>query len=732
MASIIRIKRSSVAGNPATLGAGELAYSALTDNGSNGGDRLYIGIGTETSGNAANHVVIGGKYFTDLVSAATNANTASAIVKRDASGNFSAGAISASLSGNASTATALATGRTIALTGDVGYTSGTFDGTANVTGTATLANTAVTAGSYGSATAIPVFTVDAKGRLTAASTASITTTLAIAGDTGTDSVALATDTVTFVGGTGITSTVAAVGVATSVTFDIDSTVATLTGTQTLTNKTLTSPVINTQVTTGSTSIDLWNATATTINFAGAATALAIGAATGTLTIGNPTITGTNATAFNMNGASPSIATTSTGTASVFNANALTGALFGAASAITIGNTTYGRFVTSSSAVTISSGTNAVNSSITLAPQGTGTVDVSNKRITSVADPSQAQDAATKAYVDSVANGLDVKTSVRAASTAALTVSYSNGTSGVGATLTNTGTFAALNLDSIALSVGERVLIKDQAASLQNGIYVVTTVGSASVAWVLTRATDFDNSPGTEVSPGTFFFVEEGTTQADNGYVISTNSAIIIGTDNIVFSQFSGAGQIVAGDGLTKSGNTINAVGTSNRISISADAIDISTAYVGQATITTLGTIGTGTWQGSVIGPTYGGTGVNNGSSTLTLAGNVSHAGSFTQTFTATANTSVTLPTTGTLATLAGTEALSNKTITLSSFSGTTIAGSGLATFTNTTDASALGTAAVVLSGGLSVAKTIYVGLNITGAGAATSTLDGFQIDGGTY
>jgi hypothetical protein len=732
MASIIRIKRSTVAGNPATLGAGELAYSALTDNGSNGGDRLYIGIGTETSGNAANHVVIGGKYFTDLVSAATNSNTASAIVKRDASGNFSAGTITASLSGTASTATALATGRTIALTGDVGYTSGTFDGTANVTGTATLANTAVTAGSYGSATAIPIFTVDAKGRLTAASTASITTTLGIAGDTGTDSVALATDTVTFVGGTGITSAVAAVGAATSVTFDIDSTVATLTGTQTLTNKTLTSPVINTQVTTGSTSIDLWNATATTINFAGAATALAIGAATGTLTIGNPTITGTTATAFNMNGASPSIATTSTGTASVFNTNALTGALFGAASAITIGNTTFGRFVTSSSAVTISSGTNTVNSSITLAPQGTGTVDVSNKRITSLADPSQAQDAATKAYVDSVANGLDVKTSVRAASTAALTVSYSNGTSGVGATLTNTGTFAALNLDSIALSVGERVLIKDQAASLQNGIYVVTTVGSASVAWVLTRATDFDNSPGTEVSPGTFFFVEEGTTQADNGYVISTNSAIIIGTDNIVFSQFSGAGQITAGDGLTKTGNTINAVGTANRISISTDAIDISTAYVGQATITTLGTIGTGTWQGSVIGPTYGGTGVNNGSNTLTLAGNVSHAGLFTQTFTATANTSVTLPTTGTLATLAGTESLSNKTITLSSFSGTTIAGSGLATFTNATDASALGTAAVVLSGGLSVAKTIYVGLNITGAGAATSTLDGFQIDGGTY
>jgi hypothetical protein len=235
MASIIRIKRSTVAGNPSTLAAGELAYSALADNGSNGGDRLYIGMGTETSGNAANHVVIGGKYFTDMVSAATNANTANTIVKRDASGNFNAGTITGTLSGNASTATALQTARTISLTGDVTYTSGSFDGTGNVTGTATLATVNTNVGTYGSSTAIPVVTVNAKGLVTAVSTATISTTLNIAGGTGTDAVALGTDTLTFVGGTGVTTTVTnnqvsfAIGQAVATTSDVTFNNATLTG-----------------------------------------------------------------------------------------------------------------------------------------------------------------------------------------------------------------------------------------------------------------------------------------------------------------------------------------------------------------------------------------------------------------------------------------------------------------------------------------------------------------------
>ena len=143
---------------------------------------------------------------------------------------------------------------------------------------------------------------------------------------------------------------------------------------------------------------------------------------------------------------------------------------------------------------------------------------------------------------------------------------------------------------------------------------------------------------------------------------------------------------------------------------------------------------------SIVGPTYGGTGVNNGSNTLTLAGNVSHAGAFTQTFTATANTSVTLPTTGTLATLAGTETFTNKTLTSPTINSGALSGtfsgsatlSGVITLSNTTDATSTTAAGVIMSGGLAVAKSMYVGVNITGAGAATSTLDGFNIDGGTY
>lgn len=207
MASIVRIKRSEVSGNPAVLGAGELAYTALVDNGSNGGDRLYIGMGTETAGNAVNHVIIGGKRYTDMVDAATNLNTASTIVKRDASGDFTARFITADLIGNSATTTKWLNARSLALTGDATATLASVDGSANVSTAITFATVNSNVGTFGSTTAIPVLTVNAKGLVTAASTVNVATNLAIAGGTGTDTVDLLSDTLTFAGGTGVSTTV---------------------------------------------------------------------------------------------------------------------------------------------------------------------------------------------------------------------------------------------------------------------------------------------------------------------------------------------------------------------------------------------------------------------------------------------------------------------------------------------------------------------------------------------
>lgn len=187
--------------------------------------------------------------------------------------------------------------------------------------------------------------------------------------------------------------------------------------------------------------------------------------------------------------------------------------------------------------------------------------------------------ATQAYVDGVATGLDVKASVRAATTANITLS------------------GAQTIDGVSVVAGNRVLVKNQSTASQNGIYV-----AASGSW--TRATDANED--SEVTAGLFTFVEEGGTNADSGWILTTDGAITVGTTGLTFVQFSGAGQVTAGDGLTKTGNTLNVVGTADRITVAADSIDIASTYAGQSTITTLGTIGTGTWQGTAIASTYGG------------------------------------------------------------------------------------------------------------------------------
>ncbi len=217
MSSTIKIKRSGTTVAPNALASGELAYSWYLNT-----NKLYLGTGTETDGVAANIDVIGGKYFTDIVDAATGSNTALTLVKRDASGNFSAGTITASLLGNASTASAWQTARNLSLTGDGTATLTGVNGSGNVSAAFTLATVNSNVGTFGSTTAIPVITVNDKGLVTGVTTSAISTTLNTIGDTGTGSVSLGSDSLDFEGGTGVNTVVNG----TKVTFNIGQDVGT--------------------------------------------------------------------------------------------------------------------------------------------------------------------------------------------------------------------------------------------------------------------------------------------------------------------------------------------------------------------------------------------------------------------------------------------------------------------------------------------------------------------------
>jgi hypothetical protein len=738
MASIVRIKRSEVSGNPNTLGQGELAYSALTDNGSNGGDRLYIGMGTETAGNAVNHIVIGGKYFTDMMDhtkgvlnassaiitdasskidnlkvdnldfdgntiSSTNANgninltpngsgsvvldgqywpttsgSADQILKTDGSGNLSWSALPASgftIVGDTGS-DEFSTGNTLTIAGTdavdttvandsitisvkdasssqkgvasfnvtefstvngavsinpeaiqdivgsmvssnvengiaVTYddTNGKLDFAVNnptitisgdVDGSATMTNLGNTTisvvldsvntntGTFGSTTAVPVVTVNAKGLVTAVSTASISTSFIIAADTGTPDLFNNGETLSIVGGEGIDT--------------------------------------------------------------------AVSGATNTITISAEDATTTNKGVAKFNSASFDV---TSGDVTIKNAGVTNDQLVNSSVTLGTSNVSLGGTTTDILGLTElqvdniningnTIGATDTNGNVVLAPNGTGTVDVSSKRITGLAEPVADTDAATKLYVDTVsAQGLHVQDGVDASTTATLavlsggTVTYNNGTDGVGATLTTTGSFVTGypidGVDLLAIGYGNaRILVKNETNAAHNGIYVVTS------GTVLTRDPLFDSD--SDVQGGDFVFVVGGDVNASTGWV-QTATVDVIGTDPIVWTQFSGAGTYTAGSGLNLTGTTfsaklavdgglefsgsnaiqlhtgiagngltlttgvINVVGTTNRITVNSDSIDIASTYVGQSSITTLGTITTGTWSANTIATTKGGTGL---------------------------------------------------------------------------------------------------------------------------
>lgn len=712
MASIVRIKRSEVSGNPSTLGQGELAYSALTDNGVNGGDRLYIGMGTETAGNAVNHVVVGGKYFTDKLDHTPGVVTASSAIIVDSSGKIdnlkvdnieidgntisstnangsiditpngsgsvvldgqswpqTSGTNGQYLKTNGTGATAwtslppsdftiagdtgtdlFSTGSTLNFIGvdpiDTAVTddtvtisikdasstvkgaasfnnidfsttagavsinheaiqdivgsmvstntetgiavtyddvngkldfavnnpvltiSGDADGTATMTnlGNTTIAITLDTVntnvGTFGSTTAIPVISVNAKGLVTGVSTAAISTAFNLYGDSGVDSIA----------GGGSYSILGGEGIDTSIS----------SGSHTITISAEDASSTNKGV-----------ATFNTANFA--------------VTSGDVIIKD----------------------AGVSNAKLVNSSVTLGTSSVALGAT-----ITSLAGITelqvdnININSNSitatdVNGSVVLVPNGTGVVDVTDSRITGVATPVLATDATNKAYVDNAITGLTFKEAVNLLANTNVALTGSSGT---------------LVIDSHAALIpadsGYRILLKAQTTDSENGIYVYSDNGTT---YALTRSADADIYQELE---GAAVFVLEGLVYAQTGWTETNYTLTSFAGQTWV--QFSGSGAYVAGegliltgttfdvgagtgitvtanavslsasvagDGLTHSAGVINAVGTTNRISVSADAIDIASTYVGQTSITTLGTIATGTWSADTIATTRGGTGL---------------------------------------------------------------------------------------------------------------------------
>jgi hypothetical protein len=232
------------------------------------------------------------------------------------------------------------------------------------------------------------------------------------------------------------------------------------------------------------------------------------------------------------------------------------------------------------------GVTTIKSNVNLTGNPTTTTQTSSDNSTRITTTAFVQ-----SIVGAITAGLDARPSCRVATTAALTATYNNGTSGVGATLTNSGTQAAISIDGVSLAVNDRVLVKNQATAAQNGIYTVTTVGSGSTNWVLTRATDFNTASSTGVVEGAFTVIEEGTANFGTLWIETGQGPFTIGTTAITFTQLQ-----VASVNLTNGHILVgNASNIAADVSMSGDvtitnagvtAIKSNVALAGSPTTTT--------------------------------------------------------------------------------------------------------------------------------------------------
>jgi hypothetical protein len=395
-------------------------------------------------------------------------------------------------------------------------------------------------------------------------------------------------------------------------------------------------------------------------------------------------------------------------------------------------------------------------------------------------PTNPTDIANKSYVDTIAaTGITYHTPVKYEAPSALTATYNNGTAGVGATLTNAGTLAAFAPDGVTASVSDRILVYNQAAPAQNGVYTVTTVGDGSTAWVLTRATDADSyglKDPNALGEGDAFFVTSGLTGAGETYVCNTSGTITFGTTAITFVQVSSAQIYSAGTGLTLTGTqfsitntgvtansyggaatvptfTVNAQGqltlatdvpiaissgavsglaasattdTTNASNISSGTLNTARLTGSYTGITGVGTLTAGTWNATTIGIGYGGTGVT-GTPTngQLLIGN----GSGYTLNTLSAGTNVSITNTAGGITISATPSAGGTVTSVSAdggttgltFSGSPITTSGTLTLAGTLVVSNGGTGATTLTG--------YVKGNGTSAFTASASIPNTDVSG---